>query len=99
MLLGNSQDADSSLWLAQVVVDADEGLHCRLWAALVLQLLVVQGLGKRVALLCQGTQRPVQCSRESTEKAELGADRRGYCTLKMTSIEEGRWLLAAAFLG
>lgn len=60
MLLGNCQDADSSFRLAQVVVDADEGLHCRLWAALVFQLLVVQGFGKRMALLCQGAQGPVR---------------------------------------
>jgi len=52
VLLSQSEDADSSFRLAQVVVDADEGLHCRLWAALVLMLLVMQRLGKRVALLC-----------------------------------------------
>ena len=63
VLLGNSQDANRSLRLAQVVVDADEGLHRRLGAALVLQLLVVQRLGECVALLCQGAQRPAQESR------------------------------------
>ena len=46
------------LGLAQVIVDADQGLHRRLRAALVLVLLVVKGLGKGMALLRQGTQSP-----------------------------------------
>jgi len=52
VLLGQSEDADSSFRLTKVVVDADERFHCRLRAALVLMLLVVQRLGKGVALLC-----------------------------------------------
>ena len=52
VLLSQSENADSSFRLAQVVVDADEGFYCRLRAALVLMLLVVQRLGKGMALLC-----------------------------------------------
>lgn len=56
MLLSEGQDPDSSLWLSQVVVDADQGFHRRLWAALVLVLFVMQGFRKCVALLSQSTE-------------------------------------------
>ena len=58
VLLSQGKDADSSFWLAQVIVDADQRLHCSFWAALVLMLLVVQRLGKCMTLLSQCPQSP-----------------------------------------
>ena len=58
MLLSKSQNPNSSLWLSQVVVDADEGFHRRLRAALVFVLFVVQGFCKCMALLGQSPERP-----------------------------------------
>lgn len=55
VLLSQGENANSGLRLAQVVIDADQSLHCRLRTALILMLLVVQGLGKRMALLGQST--------------------------------------------
>jgi len=57
VLLRLGEDADGGLGLAQVVVDADQRLHCRAGRLVVLQLLVVQRLGERVALLRQRAQR------------------------------------------
>ena len=58
VLLSQGQNPDSSLRLAQVIVDADQGFNCSLGAALVLMLFVVQSFGKGMALLCQSTKRP-----------------------------------------
>ena len=58
LLLRQGEDTDSSLGLAQLVVDADESLHSGFRAAGVLVLLVVQRLGKGMALLSQRTQSP-----------------------------------------
>lgn len=60
ILLRHIQDAHGRIWLPQVIVDADERLHCRVWARLELELLVVQGLGICVTLFCQSPQRPAQ---------------------------------------
>ena len=56
--LGKGEDADGRFRLAQLVVDADERLHSSVGAGRVLQLLVVQRLGERMALLRQSAQRP-----------------------------------------
>jgi len=60
VLLRLGEDADGGLRLAQVVVDADQRLHRRAGRLVVLQLLVVQRLGERVALLSQRAQRPAR---------------------------------------
>ena len=58
LLLCQGEDAYSRLRLPQLVVDADESLHSGFRAAGVLVLLVVQRLGKGMALLSQRTQSP-----------------------------------------
>ncbi len=57
-LLRHGQDSDGCLRLTQLVVDADESLHSSPGGGCVLILLVVQRLGKGVALLSEGAQRP-----------------------------------------
>ena len=66
MLLCQSEDANCSFRLAQMVVDADEGLNCSFRAAGILMLLVVQRLGKGMALLgqrsqCSAVQKIAEC--------------------------------------
>mmetsp|Transcript_13522 Transcript_13522/g.28910 ORF Transcript_13522/g.28910 Transcript_13522/m.28910 type:complete len:234 (-) Transcript_13522:500-1201(-) len=56
VLLSVRQHTHRCLGLAQLVVDVDEGLNGGLRAGLELQLLVVQRLGKRMALLRQCSQ-------------------------------------------
>mmetsp|Transcript_32711 Transcript_32711/g.92784 ORF Transcript_32711/g.92784 Transcript_32711/m.92784 type:complete len:377 (+) Transcript_32711:2905-4035(+) len=56
MLLSVLEHAHSSLRLPQLVVDGDERLDAVMWGCLELQLLVVQRLGKGVALLREGAQ-------------------------------------------
>ena len=57
-LLCHSEDSNGRLRLAQLVVDADESLHSSPRGGRVLVLLVVQRLGKGVALLSESAQRP-----------------------------------------
>ena len=58
VVLGDGQDADGGLRLAQLVVDADERLDRGLGRGRKLQLLVVEGLRERVALLRERAQGP-----------------------------------------
>ena len=58
LLLRDVEDADGGVGLAQLIVDRDEGLDRGVGAFLELELLVVQRLCIRVALLSQGAQRP-----------------------------------------
>ena len=56
--LRERQDADGSLRLTQLIVDADERLHSRVCTSRILKLLVMQRLGESMALLRKRTQSP-----------------------------------------